>query len=198
MKLIFVSFLLSVPFLNAFAQQINPEKLNNLINHIEANNQGVGSVSITKDGKEIYQRSFGQSAIPDLKWNSHTKYQVGSITKVFTAVLIWKLTEEGKLSLTDKLSSFYPQIPNAHKISIKNLLEHSSGIRRDYGHKPDNKTWLSDSLVTDTQIINEITRQGVEFEPGDSTAYSNSGFYLLKNIAEQKYGTSYGQLIKHT
>ncbi|MET0466367.1 MAG: serine hydrolase domain-containing protein [Chitinophagaceae bacterium] len=198
MKLILVLFFLSVPFFNAFTQKIAREKLDRLISYIEANNQGVGAVSVFSEGKEVYHRSFGQHAINNLKFNAHSKYQVGSITKVFTAVLIWKLIESGKLSLADKLSAFYPQIPNAEKISIRNLLEHSSGIRRDYGHKSGNKKWLLDSLVKDQEIIDEITRQGVEFEPGDSVAYSNSGFYLLKNIAEQRYGQSYGKLInKH-
>jgi D-alanyl-D-alanine carboxypeptidase len=196
MKLSYISLLLFVPCLNLSAQQISSEKLNRLIDHIEISNQGTGAVSVFKDGKEIYQRSFGQKAIPDLKWNLHTKYRAGSITKVFTAVLIWQLIEDGKLSLDDKLSSFYPQIPNAQKITIKNLLEHSSGVKRDYGNNPDHEDWLIKQLVTDKEIIDEITRQGVAFEPGDSAAYSNSGFYLLKNIAEKKYGKPYGELIR--
>ncbi|WP_038008375.1 serine hydrolase domain-containing protein [Terrimonas ferruginea] len=178
------------------AQNIDPKKLDQFIDHIEANNQGIGEISIFQKGKEVYKRSFGQKAVPGLKWNTHTKYQFGSVTKVFTATLIWKLIEQGKLSLTDKLADFYPQLPNAKKITIKNLLEHTSGIKRDYSLKPENSNWLREGLVSDEAIMAEIQRQGVDFEPGDSSAYSNSAFYLLKNIIEKKSGQSYGGFLK--
>jgi|SRR6218665_277122 len=196
MKLLFIISSLLILSTNAFTQKIDTARLNRLINHIESNSQDIGAISIFKEGREVYQKEFGQQAIPKLKWNSHTKYHTGSITKVFTAVLIWKLIENGKLSLNDKLAEFYPQIPNAQKITIKHLLEHSSGIKRDYGLRADKKNWLVNELVPDKEIIDEITRQGVEFEPGDSVSYSNSGYYLLKNIAERKYSKPYGQLIK--
>jgi D-alanyl-D-alanine carboxypeptidase len=189
-------FLLLLSGLTITAQNIDQTQLDRFISHIESNNQGVGAVSVFKEGKEVYHRSFGHDSITGLKWNRHTKYQIGSITKVFTAVLIWKLIEEGKLSPDDKLVQFYPQIPNAGKITIQNLLEHSSGIKRDYSNKPDNKNWLLESEVTDKEIIHEITRQGIDFEPGDSIAYSNSAYYLLKNIVEQKYGKGYGKVLQ--
>jgi len=178
------------------AQKIDDKKLNQFIDHIEANDQGIGAISIFQKGKEVYKRSFGHKAVPGLKWNAHTKYQFGSVTKVFTATLIWKLIEQGKLSLTDKLADFYPQIPNADKITIKNLLEHTSGIKRDYSQKPENSNWLREGLVSDEAILTEIQKQGVAFEPGDSSAYSNSAFYLLKNIIERKSGQSYGGFLK--
>ncbi|MDF2380223.1 beta-lactamase family protein [Nostoc ellipsosporum NOK] len=177
------------------AQHIDNKKLDQFIDHIETNDQGIGEVSIFKNGKEVYKRSFGQRAIPGLKWDAHTKYQFGSVTKVFTAVLVWKLIEEGQLSLEDKLSDFYPDFPNAQKITIKHMLEHTSGIKRDYSLKAENKSWLRDGLVTDEAILAEIHRQGVDFEPGDSAAYSNSAFYLLKNIIEKRSGQTYGELL---
>lgn len=178
------------------AQHIDNKKLDRFFDHIEANNQGIGAISIFQKGKEVYKRSFGQKAVPGLQWNAHTKYQFGSVTKVFTATLIWKLIEQGKLSLTDKLAVFYPQLPNAEKITIKHMLEHSSGISRDYAMKPDNNGWLREGVISDEAIMAEIQRQGVAFEPGDSAAYSNSAFYLLKNIIEKQSGQSYGSFLE--
>ena len=103
-----------------FAQNINSEKLNNYFNSIENKNLGIGSISIFKNGKEVYARNFGQQNIPGLTYDQNTKYHVGSVTKMITAVLIFKLIEENKLQLTDKLAEFYPQIPNSDKITIKN------------------------------------------------------------------------------
>jgi len=194
MKFTLTLFLL-IASRSASAQYINTKSLDRFINHIETYNQSVGAISVFKNGKEVYQRNFGQPATPDQVWDQHTKYQVGSITKVFTAVLIWKLIEEGKLSLDDRLSDYYPQIANAQKISIKNLLEHSSGIK-NYLLKADSTGWLQRRQVTDEEIIREIVHQGTAFEPGTEVSYSNSGYYLLKNIVEKKYGATYGELLK--
>ncbi|WP_222167225.1 serine hydrolase domain-containing protein [Edaphocola aurantiacus] len=193
MKTYIVPLSLVLCSFTASAQKLH--KLDRYIDHIESFNQGVGAISVFKDGKQLYQRRFGQSALPHSKWNKHTQYQIGSITKVYTAVLIWKLIEAGQLTLDTRLDKYMPQMDNADKITIRHLLEHSSGINRDYDHKPDCTNWLIDSTAKHDEIIAEIIRQGVVFEPGTAVAYSNSAYYLLKYIIEQEYGASYGQIV---
>lgn len=166
-----------------FSQTVAPEKLDHYFSDIEKNNIGVGSLSIFKNGKEVYTKNFGQKNIPGLTYNQNTRYQVGSITKMITAVLIFKLIEENKLHLEDKLSEFFPEIPNSNAITIKNLLEHTSGLG-SYVVK-DGEVWVTEK-ASDQKIMDLIIQQGKSFEPGEKVAYSNSAYYLLTKILEKK------------
>lgn len=180
---------------SANAQNIDNQKIDNYINHIETNNRGIGSVSIFKDSKEVYNRSFGQSKLENIAFDANTKYQVGSITKLITATLIFKLVENNQLKLDDKLSTFYPLIPNSNKITIKNLLEHSSGLG-DYLEANDSIPLINDKL-TEKEIINKIISQGVGFEPNKKVNYSNSGYYLLTKILESKFKSDYSTIVEN-
>ncbi|MBS1572020.1 MAG: serine hydrolase [Bacteroidetes bacterium] len=85
MKLKFITTITSILFgLTVFGQNIDVQKIDSFISHIETNNRGIGSISIFKDGKEVYNRSFGQSKLENVKYNAETKYQIGSITKTIT------------------------------------------------------------------------------------------------------------------
>src|SRR5690625_177003 len=141
MKIKLISLLI-IPILFqhiSFAQKINTHKIDSFLTYIEQQNRDIGSVSIFQNGKEIYNRHFGQ--FDSTAFNKNTKYYICSISKLFTATVILKLIEQGKLALNDKLSNFFPKIPNAKKITIKNLLEHSSGLG-DYVAKEENLYWL--------------------------------------------------------
>jgi D-alanyl-D-alanine carboxypeptidase len=158
------------------------------------NNQDIGNLSVFQDGNEIYNRSFGQKAIPKLKFNEETKYHIGSITKMFTATLIWQLIEENKITADTKLAKYYPLIPNAEKISITNLLEHSSGLA-DYVSFEDGKRWIEEKR-TDSEIIDKIRTQGSIFEPGQKIQYSNSAYYFLAKIIEKERNCSYNKALR--
>jgi len=170
---------------------ITSEKKNQIedyINHFEANNQLMGNVSIFENGKEIINKTFGS------KNNAATKYTIGSITKMFTSVLFAQMAEKNKIDLNEKLNNYFPQVPNAKEISIKQMLNHTSGLK-DYVVKNDSLYfWLKES-VKQEDIIQEIIRQGVGFEPGDSLSYSNSAYYLLARILEQKYQKKYREIV---
>lgn len=178
----------------SFAQNIDIQKIDSFVSHIENNDRGIGSVSIFKGGKEIYNRSFGQSKLENVQYNAETKYQIGSITKMITATLIFKLIEKNKLHLEDQLSLFYSNIPNADKITIKNLLEHSSGLG-DFVEKSDgNALWLKEK-VSEKEIFDEIVKQGVSFQPNEKVEYSNSGYFLLTKIVEKLYKKDYAIIV---
>ena len=113
------------------AQTINTVKIDSFISSLEKNKKAFGSIAIAKNGKVLYSRAIGYSKIDGgfkVQSDVSTKYRIGSITKVFTTVLIFDLIEEDRLKLTTKLSSFYPQIKNSGKITIADLLNHRSGI----------------------------------------------------------------------
>ncbi len=181
-------------FFESIAQQIPLDKLDRYIDSIETNQLDIGSISVFHEGKEIYNRNFGQQYLPYKKFNKKTGYQIGSISKLITAVLICKVIEDQKLSFDTKLSEFFPDIPNASAITIENLLEHTSGLG-DYVEKKENEEWLKQA-VTEKEILDEIIRQGVNFQPDEKFEYSNSGYYLLAKIVEKKYNKPYHQVVK--
>ncbi|MEG1590968.1 serine hydrolase domain-containing protein [Chryseobacterium sp.] len=169
---------------------INTGKIDDFLNYISQNKQGIGSITIFQNGKEIYQKSFGQDQLSNVKWDKNTGYQIGSISKLVTAVMMMQLEEKGKLKLDEKLSKYYPDVPNANKITLENLMNHTSGLG-DYAGP-----WLFGKTVGDKAILDTIKKHGVEFQPGEKERYSNSGYYLLSRILEKVAKKPYNVLLK--
>lgn len=169
---------------------INTTKIDDFLNYISQNKQGIGSITIFQNGKEIYQKSFGQDQLQNVKWDKNTGYQIGSISKLVTAVMLMQLEEKGKLKLDEKLSKYYPDVPNASKITLENLMNHTSGLG-DYAGP-----WLFGKTVGDKAILDTIKKHGVEFQPGEKERYSNSGYYLLSRILEKVAKKPYNVLLK--
>lgn len=175
------------------SRAINTAKIDDYLNYIVQNKQGIGSISIFKDGKEIYQKNFGQEQLPNVKWDSNTEYQIGSISKMVTAVMFMQQVEKGKININNKLSKYYSDLPNANKITLKSMLNHTSGLGDYVGQ---NYQWLFEKPVGDKAILDEIKKQGVSFQPGEKTRYSNSGYYLLSRILETVTKKPYNILLK--
>lgn len=175
------------------SRAINTANIDDYLNYIVQNKQGIGSISIFKDGKEIYHKNFGQEQLPNVKWNAETGYQIGSISKMVTAVMFMQQVEKGKININDKLSRYYPSLPNAEKITLKSILNHTSGLGDYVGQ---NYQWLFEKPVGDKAILDEIKKQGVSFQPGEKTRYSNSGYYLLSRILETVTKKPYNILLK--
>lgn len=95
------------------------------------------SYLVSKEGKIILKGGIGLAHVENKKLNStDTIFRVGSITKQFTAVSILQLSEQGKLSLSDNLSKYFPELPNSEKITLRNLLNHTSGMWEQGFHLP--------------------------------------------------------------
>ncbi|MEE1896871.1 serine hydrolase domain-containing protein [Flavobacterium rakeshii] len=148
------------------------------------------SVSIAKNGKVIYSRNVGYADIEaNKKIDDKTLFCMASVSKQFTAACIVMLEQQGKLSLEDKLSKYFPDFPEyANTISIVHLLNHTSGIK-DYltlsmlrGH--DNKDYTNE-MVEDMLRVQEL-----DFEPGSTFSYTNSGYWFLVRIIEKVSGKS--------
>ncbi|WP_417365353.1 serine hydrolase domain-containing protein [Flavobacterium beibuense] len=148
------------------------------------------SVSIAKNGKVLYSRNVGYADIEaNKKIDDKTLFCMASVSKQFTAACIVMLEQQGKLSLEDKLSKYFPDFPEyANTISIVHLLNHTSGIK-DYlalsmlrGH--DNKDYTNE-MVEDMLKVQEL-----DFEPGSTFSYSNSGYWFLVRIIEKVSGKS--------
>lgn len=157
----------------------------------------MASVAIHKNGQVVYEHSTGivgyQNEIP-VQSTIKTHYRVGSVSKMFTTVIVFQLIEENLLSLEDKLSKYFASVPNADKITIANLLNHHSGIH----NITDDSLYLT--YYTRPKARNEmlqlISETKPDFEPGAEASYSNSNFILLTFIVEDITKKSFSKLIK--
>ncbi|AWH85395.1 peptidase [Flavobacterium album] len=194
MKKIILLLLTAAISLPAFAQTPDKTKLDKYFDALEANNKYMGSVVVSKDGKAIYSRSIGfADAEAGKKITADSKFRIGSISKMFTASMVMKAIEEKKLSLDDKLDKFFPTVPNASKITIKNLLGHSSGIH-NFTNDEEYTSYMA-TPKTQAEMVAIISKGKSEFEPGTSADYSNSNYALLGFILEKVYKKSYKELL---
>lgn len=185
-----LSFLL-LPLLLS-AQSINKEKLDSLFLILENNNQTMASIHVTKNGASIYSNSTGYSSVEDkIEANQNTRYRIGSITKVYTATIIFQMVDEGKITLETSLKEFYPEIPNAKKISIGRLLNHSSGIY----NITTSKDFDPQAAKTQMEIVSKIAGFTPNFEPDTKSEYSNSNYILLGYIAEKIDQKPYAEIL---
>jgi CubicO group peptidase (beta-lactamase class C family) len=196
-KILSATLLTLAFFTSAFAQTLDKARLDQLFDRLAEKNKAMGSLTVAKDGKVLYSRAIGFSQISRTEKkpsSAATKYRIGSVTKMFTATMIFQLVEEGKLKPTDTLDKFFPQIPNANKITIEQMLAHRSGVY-DFTRAREFRSWKMNAKTKD-EMIAIIAEGKPVFEPGEKTEYSNSGFLLLGYIVEKVGGKPYQNLLK--
>ena len=178
------------------AQVVDVQKLDRLFSHIAANNRAIGSVAVSKGGELVYGRNFGQGNLGQVADSvGQIAYHIGSVTKMLTATMVFQLSDRGKISLSDRLSKYFPDFPNADTITLMHLLSHSSGLG-DYLTKRDSLSrWLVHPVATG-QLLSEMKGQGARFQPGQRVLYSNTGYYLLARILEMEYKKPYGDILR--
>jgi D-alanyl-D-alanine carboxypeptidase len=193
-KMLFAALLTLVLVTAGYAQTLDKAKLDQLFDRLLEKNKGMGSLTLAKDGNILYSRSFGYSQINGNEkkpLTADTRYRIHSITKMYTAVMIFQLVEEGKLKLTDTLDGFFPQIPNAARITIGQILAHRSGIHDleadgSWGMQPRTKD----------EVLARIAQGKPDFEPDANHQYSNAGYHLLGDIVEKAGGKPYPEALK--
>ena len=179
----------------AFSQQNIKQKLGNYIDSLYAHHKVSGSFAIAENGNFTFQKAVGfADAEKNSKANINTQYRVGSVTKIFTAVLMMKAVEEKKISLDQKLSEFITEIPNGEKITLEQLLQHRSGIH-NLTDEPEFWQYYT-TPKTSIELIGIIKKYKSDFEPGSKHDYSNSNYILLGIILEKIYKTSYADLLE--
>jgi CubicO group peptidase (beta-lactamase class C family) len=152
-------------------------------------------VLVSKNGEILFEKGYGMADIGyKIPAGTITKFRIGSITKQFTASAILKLQEEGKISVTDKLSKFIPDFPRGDEVTIHHLLTHTSGIH-SFTNRPD---FLETATVniTPRKMIDLIKTDTFDFNPGDNYEYNNSGYFILGYIIEKITGKPYGEYLK--
>ena len=186
--------LLSFFSLCSSAQIADKTKLDSYLQTLADNNRFMGSVAISVNGAVVYSKAVGYSDIESkTPLNIHSKFRIGSISKMFTTVLIFKAIEERKLDRQDHLSKYFPLIKNAENITIGNMLNHRSGIH-NFTASPDYLSWNT-SAQTEDQLLARIIAGGSDFEPDSKASYSNSNFVILSMLLEKIYQKSYKVLL---
>lgn len=197
LKILLVAFLSSAVLAIGHAQAPAKAKLDQFFDQLAAKDQAMGSVVLVKDGDVLYTRAIGYSQINETERkpiSAATRYRIGSITKMFTAVIILQLAEEGKLQLTDTIGARFPQIPNAAKITVAQILAHRSGIHDsiiDPSLRPAAKT----KPLTREELLALIAKGRPDFEPDARHAYSNSGYLILGLLIEKLTGKTYAEAL---
>jgi CubicO group peptidase (beta-lactamase class C family) len=197
-KILFAGLLTLALFTASFAQTPDKAKLDQFFDRLAEKNKAMGSLTIAKDGKVLYTRAIGYSQINGTEKKPLTtanRFRIGSITKMFTAALVLQLVDEGKLKLTDTLDKFFPQIPNAAKITIAQILAHRSGIHDSILDRNLRKSLPTDPITKD-EILALIAKGTPDFEPDAKHSYSNSGYLLLGLIIEKVTGKTYAEALE--
>jgi CubicO group peptidase (beta-lactamase class C family) len=176
------------------AQEFDKAKLDSFLVSLEQNKKAMGSLSIFKDGKEVYNNSIGyKDSAQSVKSNSKSLYRIGSISKTYTATLILMLKEKGKLALSDKLSNWFPEIKNAEQITIEHLLRHRSGLF-NFTNELNFVQWMTQPIKRE-DLLQKIIQYTPNFKPGEKFEYSNTNYFLLALITEKVSGKTYHQLL---
>jgi CubicO group peptidase (beta-lactamase class C family) len=145
------------------------------------------SVAVVSGGKLVYAKAFGQSDIEAARAaDVNTRYAVGSVSKQFTVAALLMLQEQGKLSLDDKVSKYFPQLTRASEITIRQLLSHTSGYE-DYAPQ-DYLIPAWTRPTTPGAILDQWAGKPLNFDPGTKWQYSNTNYVLAGEIFEKVSG----------
>ncbi len=158
-----------------------------------------GTVLLAKDGVPIFKGAYG---IANKDFNApnriDTKFNLGSMNKMFTSVAIAQLVERGKLSFDDPLSKFVPDFPDkasAEKIKIKHLLTHTAGLG-GYFSRAWNESSRAMYHTVDDMMKRAAADEKLLFEPGTRWQYSNTGMLVLGKVVEKASGQSYYDYVR--
>lgn len=148
------------------------------------------TVALAKKGTILYAKGYGVTDISTRTPADPTiVFEIGSITKQFTAALIMKLQEQGHLQVDDSVAKYLPAYGFPPAITIRMLLTHTSGLA-DFTNFPDFGQWVLHG-ISEPAALTEIAGAGLQFPPGTQWAYSNSNYYLLGSVIEQLTSQSY-------
>lgn len=176
----------------SFSQNTNKELFNRIDTYLESSvkNGFSGVVLVSKKGEIILSKGYGwadrKNKIPN---SPSTVYNIGSVTKQFTASAILKLVEQKKIKISDKISSYFNQTPKDKRdISIHQLLTHTSGISNKTGGFRYNE-------VSKEQFLKEFFESELQSKPGTEHLYANANYIMLTAIIESVSGQTYSSFL---
>ncbi|MHA1961422.1 MAG: serine hydrolase domain-containing protein [Candidatus Thorarchaeota archaeon] len=170
---------------------INTDEIDSYIKKLELEDRFSGAVLIAKDGEPVFQQAYGLASKTFNAANTvETKFNLGSLNKIFTKVAILQLMQEGKLGLDDIVGTFLPEYPSdvLKGVTIRQLITHSSGL----GHYWTEKFQAANgNLRTVDDFVELFQDEPLLFKPGEKREYSNNGYVVLGKVIEAITGQSY-------
>ncbi len=174
-----------------------------LAKHIDADVQAVlqhtdtpgATIAVIEHGRLLYRHAYGlRDQQQRLPVTDDTWFEIGSITKQFTAAAILQLQEAGKLHLDDTLATYLPNAPHAKEITLRQMLSHTSGLP-EYLDGPDVEQ-MAVKPATLEQLLARIQGKPLDFAPGSRWSYSNTGYVLLGRVIELLSHETYDHYVK--
>jgi D-alanyl-D-alanine carboxypeptidase len=145
------------------------------------------SLALVQNGNITYVHAYGNARLsPSTAARPAMRYSIGSVSKQFTATAVLMLAEEGKLSLEDPVSRFFPDLTRANEVTIRELLSHTSGYQ-DY-YPQDYLPRFMLQPTTAEQILDLWAKKPLDFEPGTEHQYSNTNYVIAGRIVEKAGG----------
>lgn len=193
MKPALCSFFLSAFSVCVIAQTNNKSQSKQIDEFVRQEMKEIGipgmAVAVVKDGKTIH---FGCYGVANVEWDQpvagNTSFQIASVTKLFTSTLVMKYMQDGRISLDDPVTKFFPTAPAEWKpILVRHLLSHQSGVAwpASIGGFLGMKASTSDKVASKEEIYKDMTDSTLRFQPGTKEAYMNGDPFLLQMILEK-------------
>ncbi len=193
---VFLFLLLSLVLVTTGTSQSLEFRIDSLLG-ITFQDKGPGAVFlVTKAGKPIYRKAFGEANLElHVPMVPEQVFEIGSMTKQFTAVSVLLLMEQGKLGLQDDITMYIPGYPTqGEKITIHHLLTHTSGIKNFTAMKTLRE--IERNGLTPLELIDFFKAEPMDFAPGAQFRYSNSGYAVLGYIIEAVSGQTYAEFVQ--
>lgn len=193
-----VGLCLLVPAAAPSAAQDRAQRIDRLLRAYHQQRQFNGGALVAEAGSTLYKAGHGHAS---MEWEvpnaPDTRFRIGSITKQFTAALVLLLVEDGRLSLDGTLAEYLPDYPKpqAERVRIRHLLDHTSGIP-SYTDLPDFMEDRTRDPLSPAEIAALTWSEPLEFEPGTGFSYNNTGYVLLGWIVERVTGRPYDAVLR--
>lgn len=182
---------------SAPAQQAAGDSIRVAVNRVFANwtnTDGPGcAMGVSRDGHVVYQNGYGMANLElDVPITTASIFHVASVSKQFTAMAVMLLVRDGKLSLDDDVRRHLPELPDyKHKITIRHLLQHTSGLRDQWDLLFMARGRFEENRITESDVLEIVARQKeLNFVPGTEYLYSNTGYTLAGTIVRRVSGKS--------
>jgi D-alanyl-D-alanine carboxypeptidase len=182
--------------LSAQSSRIDERVVDSIVAAGMKENRLVGvSVALVRGGRIELAKGYGSASLqPNVPVDTGTRFSIGSVTKEFVAALALLLQEDGKLSVHDTLSKWYPKLTRSREITLLDLINHVSGYRDyyplDYVHQAMARP------TTAEQIMTTFATVPLDFDPGTRWSYSNTGYTILGRVLERVGGKPLGTLLE--
>ncbi len=177
-------------------QELRKKELDKLFNFLECNRLFSGVILLSLEGKVFYKRAIGRKSDSE-EHSLDSVFEIASISKSFTAMAILMLIDQKRMGLDDDITRYFPSLPYKG-ITIKNLLNHTSGLPDYMEWFEETSNWDHSRIATNKDVINYLKEQKPEvlFEVNAKWEYCNTGYVLLAEVIEMVSDLTYGEFLQ--